>query len=499
MAHPIDDLGFQSRLQPNRLALVDLATARRWSYGELDANVASGVRVLLEHFGLRAGDRVAALAKNSATLLIVHLACARCGLIYVPLNWRLSAGEISVLLDDSDPALLITGTPEQAVDTDVRRTVLDELQSLIDAATPLWPDGRDDLLPSLLLYTSGTSGTPKGVILSERNLEQTAMNFGLLGKVDSRSIFLVDSPMFHIIGLVTSLRPPLRHGAGILVSDGFEPKRTLDRLSDEALAVTHYFCVPQMAAALRRAPGYDPGKLHGLTAIFTGGAPHPAADIRAWLADGVPIADGFGMSEAGTVFGMPVDLSIIDRKAGCVGIAPPWVEAKLVDEFDEECPDDVAGELLLRGAGITRGYWRRPDETAKVFTADGWFRTGDIATRDTDGFYRMVDRKKDMFISGGENVYPAEIEAQLATLDGLAEFAVIGVPDEQWGEVGHAVLVVSRDVSLTTDSVRVHLAARIARYKIPKHITFVDSLPRTGSGKILKTHLRQLLSPGVSP
>jgi fatty-acyl-CoA synthase len=203
-----------------------------------------------------------------------------------------------------------------------------------------------------------------------------------------------------------------------------------------------------MAAALRKAPGYDPAKLHGLTAIFTGGAPHPVADIRAWLADGLPIVDGFGMSEAETVFGMPIERSIIDRKAGSVGITPPWVEVKLVNELDEDCPDDVAGELLLRGPNITRGYWRRPDELAKAFTADGWFRTGDIATRDIDGFYRMVDRKKDMFISGGENVYPAEIEALLATVDGLQEFAVIGVPDEQWGEVGHAVIVVAQGFSV---------------------------------------------------
>lgn len=494
MGSPIDDLSFQARLQPNRLAVVDLATIRRWSYHELDSSVARCVRVFVEHFGLRTGDRVAALAKNSATLLIVHLACARCGLIYVPLNWRLSGAEIFALLADSEPAVLIVGSSDDGIGTVARRVDVNDLQASIDATMPSWPDRRDDYLPSLILYTSGTSGRPKGVLLSEHNLEQTAMNFGLLGRVSSRSVFLVDSPMFHIIGLVTSLRPPLRHGAGILISDGFDPARTLGRLADEVLSVTHYFCVPQMAAALRKAPGYDPAKLHGLTAIFTGGAPHSAANIRAWLADGLSIVDGFGMSEAGTVFGMPIDRTVIERKAGCVGIAPPWVEVRLVNDFGEDCPDDVAGELLLRGANITRGYWRRPDESAKAFTADGWFRTGDIATRDSDGFYRLVDRKKDMFISGGENVYPAEIEALLATIDGLQEFAVIGVPDEQWGEVGHAVIVVAQGFSVSGESIKAQLATRLARYKIPKHITFIDALPRTGSGKVLKNALREQLA-----
>lgn len=494
MGAPIDDLGFQARLQPDRLAAVDLSTQRRWSYAELDSSVGRCVRVLLEHLKLSAGERIASLAKNSVTLAILHLACARCGLIYVPLNWRLSKAENTALLADAEPTVLITDSRVDAVHTTVRCVDLNDLQATIDAATAGSPAAHDDHLPSLILYTSGTSGHPKGVLLSESNISQTAMNFGLLGRVTSDSVFLIDTPMFHIIGLITCVRPPLRHGGAFVVSDGFDPVRTLERLADSRLGITHYFCVPQMAAALRKSTGYDPAALKALTGIFTGGAPHPAADIRAWLTDGISVVDGYGMSEAGTVFGMPIERSVIERKAGSVGIAPPWVESMIVDEQGEECPDEVAGELWLRGANITHGYWRRPDETAKSFTAAGWFRTGDIVVRDGDGFYRVVDRKKDMFISGGENVYPAEIEALLATIEGLQEFAVIGVPNEQWGEVGHAILVLATGASLTGESIRAHLASCLARYKVPKYFSFIDALPRTGSGKIQKNALRSRFS-----
>jgi fatty-acyl-CoA synthase len=282
------------------------------------------------------------------------------------------------------------------------------------------------------------------------------------------------------------------HGAALLISDGFEPARTLARLGDGALGITHYFCVPQMAAMLRGTENFDPAALRRLTAIFTGGAPHRAEAIRAWLADGIPIVDGFGMSEAGTVFGMPLDPALIDAKAGSCGVPTPAVQARIVDADDRDCPDDTAGELLLRGDNIFSGYWRQPEETTKTFTQDGWFRTGDIATRDADGFYRLVDRKKDMFISGGENVFPAEIEAALAGFPGILEAAVVGVPDARWGEVGHLAIVVAAPVA--EDAILAHLRARLAGYKLPRHISVVDTLPRTGTGKLQKTILRTSLT-----
>lgn len=490
MRAPTDHLSFQARLEPERLAAVDLASGRRWTYAALDEAVARCVQVLAEQ-GCEVGDRIASLARNRVTLVVLHLACARIGAIYVPLNWRLSPAEIAVLVEDAEPRLVI-GDAELSR-AGLEGLSIDALERAIDAATPRWTPVFDRARPSLILYTSGTSGRPKGVLLSERNIEQTAINFGRLGRLAHESVFLIDSPMFHIIGLITSVRPALLHGGAILVSDGFDAARTLARISDPALAVTHYFCVPQMAAMLRAEPSFDPARLRGLTGLFTGGAPHPAADIRAWLADGVPVADGFGMSEAGTVFGMPVDLAQLDARAGAVGVAMPGVESRIVDAAGSDCPPGAAGELLLKGANVFSAYWRRPGETAEAFTADGWFRTGDIAVADADGFHWLIDRKKDMFISGGENVYPAEIEAALADHPDIAECAVVGVPDARWGEIGHLVVTARGGASPDLPAVLTHLEHRLARYKLPKVMTVVAALPRTGSGKVKKTVLRAAL------
>jgi fatty-acyl-CoA synthase len=328
-------------------------------------------------------------------------------------------------------------------------------------------------------------------LLSERNLEQTAINFSLLGRVTHESTFLVDAPMFHILGLITNVRPVLMRGGRFLVSDGFVAARTLARMSDPALGVTHYFCVPQMAAALRAEPGFDPAKLKSLTAIFTGGAPQPAAAIHTWLADGIAVVDGFGMSEAGTVFGMPLDAKLIHARAGSAGVAAPGVRTRIVDATGRDCTGGEAGELLLKGDNITSGYWRRPAETAEAFTADGWFRSGDIVRGDELGYHWIIDRRKDMFISGGENVYPAEIEAVLAGHADIKECAVVGVPDAQWGEVGHLFLVASGS-ALDPQAVLLFLQQNLARYKVPKHASVIAALPRNGAGKILKRDLKAL-------
>jgi fatty-acyl-CoA synthase len=487
---PVDDLAFQAIRQPNALAAVDLASARRWTYLELDQAVGRCAALFRGRYGLEIGDRVASLAKNRVELVIAALACARAGLIYVPLNWRLSRPEIEALLADADAGLLIGD--EEMSRAGLQGVALDVLEDEIAACAEMFAAEPDPERISLILFTSGTSGKPKGVMLSERAHRQTALNFSLLGQVAADSVILVDTPMFHIIGLITSIRPFIMQGATILVSDGFDPARTLDRLGDPDLGVTHYFCVPQMADRIRAEPGFRGEALSNLTALFTGGAPHPAAAIRAWLDAGVRVADGFGMSEAGTVFGMALQPDIILAKAGSAGLPTPSIEARIVSADGNDVGPGEAGELLLRGANLFSGYWRQPEATAAAFSADGWFCTGDIAIRDDDGFFSIVDRKKDMFISGGENVYPAEIEAALASFPGLREAAVIGVADDRWGEVGLCAMVPADPSGDLSGAVREHLASRLASYKLPRHYVVLDRLPRTGSGKVLKTDLRAL-------
>jgi len=483
----VDYVRFHALLHGGQTAVVDLSTGREFSYFKLDLYIASCVSYLTAR-DVGAGDRVACLAKNSVDLLALSLACARLGAIFVPLNWRLSDAELNSLLDDCTPKCLFADRQDR--DLNLAVTALQGLEAQCEPAVPSWPEKVDHNSPSLMLYTSGTTGLPKGVMLSEKNLNETALNSVSLLEVDSDSSFLCESPMFHIIGMVSMIRPALFKGGRVLISDGFEAERTMRYLSDTELNISHYFCVPQMALSLRNAANYEPAKLMHMKAIFTGGAPHPEAQIRAWLRDGIRVVDGYGMSEAGTVFGMPVDSKLIERKAGCVGIPTPRIEAKLVDENGVVVPTNTAGELHLRGDNIAQHYWSSDGNFRVTTDEQGWFPTGDILMKDEDGFFKVADRKKDMFISGGENVYPAEVEAQLIEFQDLDEFAVVGVPDDKWGEVG-CVFYVPNTRSLSLKNIETFLLPRLAKYKIPKHIKAIDVMPRNGVGKVLKTELRK--------
>jgi fatty-acyl-CoA synthase len=492
----MDYVRFHAQLHPARLAVTDLASKRRWSYAQLDGFVAA-CTTLLETQGVAEGERVACLAKNCAEIVVLHLACARLGALFVPLNWRLSANELKVLIEDCQPVVFFaddSATLLHGIDTvDIR-----SLPGQCAEVEPVWREQLSADPPSLILYTSGTTGKPKGVMLSERNLTETAINFSLLGEVNSDSVFLCESPMFHIIGMVTSLRPVFLCGAQVMISDRFIPERTLARMADSELGISHYFCVPQMAVALRAEPSFDAAKLAGLKAVFTGGAPHPEAQIRDWLDVGVSIVDGYGMSEVGTVFGMPLDRTLIAQKAGCVGIPSPRIHARVVNDLNQPLADNVPGELQLKGDNVAVGYWRREADYHNALTADGWFCTGDVVVRDQDGFYRVTDRKKDMFISGGENVYPAEVEALLVKYPGIREVAVVGVPDAQWGEVG-CLFYVAGNAEVNGTELNIaemidSLTSQLAKYKIPKTVIALKALPRNGVGKILKHELREMFS-----
>jgi fatty-acyl-CoA synthase len=490
----IDYLALQAGLQPARLAARDLTSGQAWTYREFDT-AAWKMAAALQTRGVAAGARVAALAKNRATLPMLHLACARIGAIFVPLNWRLSPHEFPPLLADAEPALILGDS--QLHTAGLKGTQLDAFEAEAAETTPLPARPYGQTRTSLILYTSGTSGRPKGVMLSEQNLWATGQNFAVLARVDSKSAVLCDAPMFHVIGLAGNIRPTLMHGGAILVSDAFLPARTLARLADPDLSVTHYFCVPQMAAMLRHELGFSAQSLRHLTGIFSGGAPHAPEAIRAFTAQGIPLANGYGMTEAaGTVCCMPVDLAEIERNISASGLIPPDVQVRIVDADDNDVPPGATGEILVRGCNVSAGYWRRPAETKAAFTEDGWFRSGDIGSLDANGYLSVVDRKKDMFISGGENVYPAEIEAALADFPGLAECAVIGVPDERWGEAGHLCAAPLEGCEIAAAALLDHLQTRLARYKIPKHVTLMSTLPRNGAGKLVKADLRRQVLQG---
>lgn len=482
-----------ARATPQALACVDLETGRRWTYHELNVATNRVANWLTKRLGPASGARVASLGKNCADILILQLAAIRAGAIFTPLNWRLSAVEIEGLIADATPSLIFV-EPEMAapagVDAIFDLTALERICAHESSETPAAAARRDFEAPSTLLYTSGTSGRPKGVMLSERNAFWGCTNFIHGNDVSASSVFLCDMPLFHTAGLFAAARTPLLAGGTVLVSKGFDPEKTLARLTDDDLGVTHYFSVPQMAQTLWLRPEFRAEKLQRLKVWAIGGAPNPAAQTERFVKVGIRIAEGFGMSETGSNFGMPTgDLDLLLKKKGSCGLPFLAIEARIVDDDGAEVATGEAGELLLRGPSITSGYWNQPKLSAEAFV-DGWFKTGDVARRDEDGFYYLVDRKKDMYISGGENVYPAEVEAVISEIEHVAEVAVIGVPDERWGEVGCAYVVVAEGRSLAPEEVVRHCEMRLAKYKTPKSVVITDKIPRTASGKVQKHLLK---------
>jgi fatty-acyl-CoA synthase len=487
MSLVIDPIASHARFRPRALSLVDLETAREWTYHELDRDADRLAAWLTARLGPASGSRVAALARNCAELVLLQIASARAGAIFVPLNWRLAASELAALIDDASPALLFASREFNVPGRTVERFDIAGLATLADPASQPSPSVRRDFgAPITLLYTSGTSGRPKGVIVTDANAFWGALNFSMGNQVTPDSVFLCDMPLFHTAGLFGAAGSTLLAGGTLLVSAGFDSELTAARLADPGLGVTHYFCVPQMAAALAATAGFAPASLARLKMLAMGGAPNPPAQIERFLRAGVPMSDGFGMSETGSNFGMPVaDPALLLAKAGSSGLPFLSVRWRIVGETGEDLPPGQAGELWLGGPSVSPGYWNQPELTATAF-ADGWFRSGDIARRDEDGFLHIVDRRKDMYISGGENVYPAEIEAILAELPEIAEAAVIGVADTRWGEVGRAFVVPASGSTLDEVAVLAHCRARLARFKAPAAVRFVSAIPRTASGKVQK-------------
>lgn len=486
----VDPVASHAAGQPGGLAVVDLESGRCWTYAELDRAVDRLAAWLVAEFGPASDARVATLARNCAEMLVLQLACARAGAIFVPFNWRLAPAEIDVLAEDAAPSLLFHDADFTAP-ASVSAAPIAEVFSLgEEGATPDPAARRDFDAVTTLLYTSGTSGRPKGVMLSEANAFWGCTNFIAGNDVTMRSVFLCDMPLFHTAGLYAATRVPLQAGGTVLISRGFDPDKTLARLSDSVLGVTHYFSVPQMAATLWNQPGFDPAKLRGLTGWAIGGAPNPRAQTERFVSAGIPIVEGFGMTETGSNFGMPPhDLARILEKAGSCGLPFLAIQARIVGDDGRELPVGEKGELWLSGPSLSQGYWNQPELTAQAFR-DGWFATGDTAAIDADGFCFVVDRKKDMYISGGENVYPAEVEAAIAELTPVADCAVVGVPDERWGEVGRVYVVPVPGHSVKAEDILSHCAQRLARYKVPKSAVITDSLPRTASGKVQKHVLR---------
>jgi len=433
------------------------------------------------------------------------------GAIHVPVNARLAAPELQFVLADSGASVLVHGAGlDERVATvaaelpDLRLVAVGapvaggtDLATLTrDASTePLdEPVGLDDT--AMIMYTSGTTGRPKGAALSHGNLTWNCMNVLIDLDLRGDEVTLVTAPLFHAAALNMSCLPTLVKGGCAVIVETFEPGAVFDLI--ERHRVTFMFGVPAMYLTLAQHPRWADADLSSVRILECGGAPVPETLIETYEARGLTFLQGYGMTEAapGVLFQGPY----MDHKVGTAGVASFFTDVRLVDHAGRPVPPGEIGEIQVHGPNVMQGYWNRPDATAAAIDDDGWFRSGDAAVVDDDGFYTIRDRMKDMYISGGENVYPAEVEAAILEHPAVADVGVIGVADERWGEVGCAIVVTVPGASLTLDELREFLDGRIARFKLPHRLELVDELPRTGSGKIAKPALRdRFAAPADAP
>jgi fatty-acyl-CoA synthase len=490
-----------SRFRPDAEALFDVGTGRRWTYAQLHTD-ARAWAARLQREGVQAGDRVAVLAHNRGETLAVLFACADLGAILFPMNWRLSPAELRWQLDDCAPTVVLTDAAHAQTDIGGRtpRLLLDDGPRATedDLQGPL--PGSDLDRPWQLMYTSGSTGKPKGALLTHRQIHWNALNTILACDLSTESSTLTFTPLFHTGGMNCLTTPLLHRGGRVVLAEGFEVEQALRLIEDEG--ITNLMGVPTIYAMLADHPRFAAADLSRVRDALCGGAPLGLALLERYQARGIPLRQGFGMTEVGpNCFSMPGAESLKrmqarpeDPTAGpagsCVGLPIHHIAAKIVRADGSEAAPGEPGELWLKGPVVCAGYWNRPEATAKSIV-DGWFRTGDVLSRDAEGFFHVRGRMKEMFISGGENVYPAEVESAILEHPAVANAAVIGVPDARWGEVGRAFVEPVDGGQLDAPGLKAFLQARLAKFKIPKHYAIEPALPRTASGKLDKPALSQ--------
>jgi fatty-acyl-CoA synthase len=465
---------------------------RELTYGELDERSERLAQTLVER-GLQRGDRLATLTANSPEHVEAFFACAKAGLMLMPLNWRLSPVELAYQLDDAEPTLLLVdGEHVELADATLaeagRQPARGRLGEVGDGGPSVAGDVADDD-GLLLVYTSGTTGKPKGAVLTHANCFWTNVGFDLTTGVGGDDVVLQVLPQFHCGGWNVQALLAWWKGARVLLERGFEAERCLELIASRG--VTTMMGVPAVYLFLSQAPGFAEADLSSLRLAVVGGAPMPEALLETWQRRGIDIVQGYGLTEAApNVLCLPSEDA--RRKMGYAGKPYPYVETALHDpESGAVVEGPGRGELVVRGPNVFPGYWRNPEATAEIL-AGGWLHTGDVAERDAEGYYRIRGRLKDMFVSGGENVYPAEVENVLLEHPAVADAAVVGVGDERWGEVGVAFVVLGLGATASEDELREFCAARIARYKVPKAVQFAKELPRSAMNKVLKDDLRAL-------
>ncbi|MGO8795402.1 MAG: class I adenylate-forming enzyme family protein [Candidatus Sulfotelmatobacter sp.] len=498
-----DILGERARLSPDRTALIYLPTQQRFTYRELNERSIRCARSWTEQLRLSKGDRVGILATNRVEFLDAFFAAGKTGIILVPLNTRLTPAELAIIVQDSGmKALLYDGDLRATIEQLKSQTLIEHWIALDQPASP--SDLQySNLLAEVesvssfsapcdpeeiycLLYTSGTTGKPKGVMIPHRMVTWNGYNTAICWQLREDDVSPVFTPLYHAGGLAAFLVPIFIAGGTIVLHREFNLPEVCSSI--ELHQCTVLLGVPTIFKMLIESPEFAGTDLTHVRWFISGGAPLPVELIELYRTRGVVLKQGYGLTEVGVnCFSMTTEEAL--RKPGSIGKPMMFTQARLLASDGRVVPPNEVGELCLRGPHVCSGYWNNPNATAAALDNDGWFHTGDMARCDHEGFFYIVGRSKDMFISGGINVYPAEIEGELLRCPLVRDAAVIGVPNPKWGEVGVAFVVPTSPV--TSEELIAFLAPKLAKYKLPREFVFVDALPRTAYGKVVKTELRE--------
>ncbi|MQA76141.1 MAG: long-chain-fatty-acid--CoA ligase [Solirubrobacterales bacterium] len=487
-----ENLAHTTREHPDNVALkLDDAEL---TYAALDA-AAARVAGLLRSRGVEAGDRVGIMLPNVPYFAACYYGALRLGAIVVPMNVLLKRREVGFYLSDSGAKLLFAwhgfaeaaGTGAEEAGTDLVLVEPGGFERLLAEAEPVADVvERADEETAVILYTSGTTGTPKGAELTHANLRRNVETFVPLARVDDEAMVLGALPLFHSFGQTCGLNTAVATGACLTLIPRFDPGKALEIIDRDR--VTVFEGVPTMYAAMLNHPDHDSFDASCLEVCASGGSAMPLEVMRGFeRAFDAKVLEGYGLSETSPVasFNRPDR----ERKPGSIGIPIEGVEMKVVDDGGNEVPQGEPGEILIRGHNVMKGYWGRPEATAEAIDGDGWFASGDMATVDADGYYFIVDRKKDLIIRGGYNVYPREVEEVIYEHPAVREAAVVGVPDPELGEEIGAAVALKEGAECSEDDVREHCKEQVAAYKYPRRVWFVDELPKGPTGKILKREI----------
>ena len=504
--HAADILSKRAVLTPDREALYDLHTGSCYTFADINTRANQAANLLREKYDVQKGDRVSILAQNCLPFVDLLFGLGKIGAIFAPLNWRLTARELVYIVSDLQPKILICG-PEYV-------SVLEEMHTEIDVAHYISLEGAgipgaepyETLLeqssafeprrPSLdpddgycILYTSGTTGKPKGAVLPHRQVLWNAINTVISWGLSENDISPILTPMFHSGGLFVFLVPLFYAGGRIVLARNFDPEESLKVIVDEKCTVI--LGVPTLFQVWMNSPAFASADFSHIHFFISGGAPCPPSLIEAWhRTKGLALRQGYGLTEVGVnCFSMTDEDALC--KAGSVGKPIFHSQMRLVDTDGNDVPQGETGELIISGPTVCAGYWRNPEATAEALV-DGWFHTGDMARQDEEGYFYIAGRYKDMIISGGENIYAAEVEAVFREHEAVADAALIGQPDEKWGEVGLMIVLLKPEGTVTGEELQEFCRERLARYKVPKRVEFVDELPYSPYGKVIKAELRKM-------